>query len=828
MYCAPQTSLRVLNIFIGLGLSALGIFLSPPSAARIPNIPCQLTSGLTLPALGVAIPAAQQVAKPCTNKRVLILSDATRNRPEFFDRNQAPKQFNCVLLLEGPAPQQPLAANDQVLYGTILRLLVQGGVPILDAQCDLTVAVAYRHTSVVPQISGPAYAQAILEANQDLVTKLQPHVNSETILIGHGQGAVQACQLIRGNNLSRRALPAFKLIGLGMMDLSILGTSPALLQPLGLTPQNLCPLSGVLGIKGKMIPVEYQINSQDEYYGPIPNSGNALGIATKITAQSLWGTDSLYGFATGNDDPLTTKVEGLNRTDSAYRQGFSYIFEHTDSCAPATASSEEINFNRYPLFCDQTRLLRQLKYFDYLAETPWPALHQNAHNWDFALVDGSICYEFQYRVLAENRIISNASIHPDGSIYVTSENDLTAAQIIEPTETEPFCHLYKVDQNSGQAVCASPNEIGSGVRGWGPLILRDGTVIVADLDTVYALRPDHSIKWQRPYIGVSRSATTTKEGKILIMTEGFQGLAPGYIYVIDPDDGKDLITPQTLQSLGEYSTFVDTTNTPAVDPTTGEIINSIDFLPDPITGKAQGAYLSFRFIPGANGRPGRLEKNWSFAIPGVSFSSPTIAVDGTLFAHDGVDTTHAISREGNLVWSYKVGNISAASHAYNPITGNIFIVTGRKDPQITGGTVGLFALNAQGTLLWSTQQRSPQDPLVFSTVPALTQNGYLYGVAIRANNQLAFVVLDQQTGALLSSVPVDSLSGGFTTFNDQGDAFVSDFLPQRDLFLESPTTLPPGSLVGLHKYRPQQCVSAKPILNKKLRSKKLPRHSADH
>ncbi len=791
-------------LLASLSLSAL---LAQPSQARIPNIPCVLAEGLTLPVEGAPVPPEQQVAQPCTNKRILILSEATRNDPVFFKTQGIPKLFNCVILIGGPITTEAVASNDNNLYGALLELLAQGSLPAVDAQCDVTVAVAYRSTSVVPTIGPKVYASAILESNQDLLTKLRPHVSDQTIFLGHGQGAVQACQLILGNNLSRQALPAFKLIGLATIDYAALGASKALLSPLGLTPANLCPLTGVKTIRGKTIPVEYQINLQDEIYGVNPATDTALGASAINAYRAIFGQDSLVDFATTPNDPRTLKVEGLGLTQNQYRAAFSHIFDDPSRCTPEGAAPEADSYYRYTLFCGQTRLLRQLKYFDYLAETPWPAIHQNNSNWDFALVDGATCYEFQYRVLDQNRIISSASIHPDGSIYITTESDLTAAQIIEPIERPPYCHLYKIDQATGAAVCASQDDVGSGVRGWGPMILKDGTIIVADLDEIYAFNPDNTVKWRRPYTGVSRTATITKEGKILIMSEAFQGVSSGFVYVLDPEDGRDLITPVSILALGGYTTVADSTNTPAVDPTTGDIINSIDFPPDPVTGIATGAYLSFKYIPGEKGSLGRLEKNWSFPIPGVSFSSPTVAADGTLFGHDGVDTTNAISREGNLIWSYNVGNVSAASHAFNPVTGNVFIVTGRRDNQTDNTDAGFFAINRKGELLWSTQERPPSQQFTFSTVPALTQNGFIYGIAQNLVGQgeqskIEFLVVDQETGKRISSVPVETISSGFTTFNSAGEAFVTDIYPQPRFYNESPTTLPPGAIVGLHKYVP--------------------------
>ncbi len=799
-------------------LSVLGfinLVFSPPSRAKLTNLACDLVVGLTLPEAGAEVPPDVQLAKPCENKRVVILSEATRNDPVFFNTDGTPRAFNCVFILGESEIDAAIYPNDNLLYGRILTLLSEGALPAMDAQCDVTVAVAYRNTSTVPHIAAADYQVAVLESNQDLLQKLRSHVTEKTIFLGHGEGAYQACQLIRGNNLSRQALPAFKLINLSYVDFFALGASTALLQPLGLSPNTLCPQSGVVGIHGKKIPIEYQINSRDERYGTIPNTTTALGQRTTDSYQTLFNAPSLVVFATQSDNAQTAQVEGLGLTLDQYKQAFTYVFEDPDLCAPPGGTLLAQSYFRYTLFCSQTRLLRQLKYFDYLAETPWPALHQNSQNWDFALADGAECYAFQYRVLKKNRIITAAVIHPDGNTYVTTVDDLTTALLTEPVEISPYCHIHKVNQATGDTTCVSPDDVGTGARSWGPLILKDGTYLLADLDEIYAFNPDNTVKWRRPYAGVSRSPTTTQDGNIVIMTEAFQGLASGFIYIVNPEDGRDMITPVSIQTLGGYAQFTDTTNTPAVDPTTGDIINSVDFPPDPVTGIASGAYLSFKYIPGENGALGQLEKNWSFPIPGVSFSSPTVAANGTVFANDGLDTTNAILRDGSVLWSYNVGNLSAASHGYNPVTGNVFIVTGRLAGGATSNIAGLFAIDQKGKLIWTTLTRKPSEQFTMTTVPALTQNGYLYGITINLNpnatgSKLDLVVMSQATGRVISRTETESVAGGFTTFNDQNEAFVTDLWPQPLLFNASQVTLAPGAIVGLHKYQPADIAQCKP------------------
>jgi hypothetical protein len=169
-----------------------------------------------------------------------------------------------------------------------------------------------------------------------------------------------------GNNFSRKALPAFKLINLSYIDYSALGASPALLKPLGILANNLCPKTGVVGVNGKKIPVDYQINSRDELYGPEPNTTTSLGQRTLDKYDLLYNTPSLVAFATTPDNDQTPEVEGLGLTLDQYKRAFTYIFENAERCTPSGVSGEADSYFRYTLFCDQTRLLRQLKYFDYL------------------------------------------------------------------------------------------------------------------------------------------------------------------------------------------------------------------------------------------------------------------------------------------------------------------------------------------------------------------------------------------------------------------------------------------------------------------------------
>jgi hypothetical protein len=317
-----------------------------------------------------------------------------------------------------------------------------------------------------------------------------------------------------------------------------------------------------------------------------------------------------------------------------------------------------------------------------------------------------------------------------------------------------------------------------------------GTMYVADLDQVWAFNPNGTTKWVRSYGGDSRTGTFTADGKLLIMTQGLTSVSSSLIYIIDPATGAGVIPPTSVQTLGGYTTPVVSTNTPAVDPTTGDIVNSIDLPADPVTGLATGEYFSFKWNPQSK----TLTPNWHFPIPGHSLSSPTIAANGTVFAHDGVDTTNAIKRDGSRLWSYNVGGLSAASHAYDPVTGNVYIITG----SVTNNSpLGIFALDCNGKLLWKNNSLGTPLP---TNIPVLSQNGHIYFVGIlNPTSTLYFFTLDALTGQILGQQNFSSISGSLNTFNDAGDAFITAFQPQSQ-YNTFTNNLPPKAIVGVQKY----------------------------
>jgi hypothetical protein len=83
----------------------------------------------------------------------------------------------------------------------------------------------------------------------------------------------------------------------------------------------------------------------------------------------------------------------------------------------------------------------------------------------------------------------------------------------------------------------------------------------------------------------------------------------------------------------------------------------------------------------------------------------------------------------------------------------------------------------------------------------LTQNGYLYVVANRPNAQSPFLaIIDQLTGQIRQQLPVTSISSAFNTFNDQGELFLSNYLPQP-AYSKLPF-LPPNAQLGVEKFIP--------------------------
>jgi len=183
-----------------------------------------------------------------------------------------------------------------------------------------------------------------------------------------------------------------------------------------------------------------------------------------------------------------------------------------------------------------------------------------------------------------------------------------------------------------------------------------------------------------------------------------------------------------------------------------------------------------------------------------------VAADGTIFITDGVDTTYALNRDGTVKWSYNIGANSGASHSYNPITGNLFILAGTiqdNNQRVTPFTE--IALDKNGKLLWDTTQ--PGKALPATSIPELSQNGYLYNVMGDDSSGtlvMSYGIIDQQTGAIVSTAAFDSLSGAFSALDNQGNIYVTSDYPQPQYATGAgQIVLLPGAVVGTVKLAPQ-------------------------
>ena len=218
----------------------------------------------------------------------------------------------------------------------------------------------------------------------------------------------------------------------------------------------------------------------------------------------------------------------------------------------------------------------------------------------------------------------------------------------------------------------------------------DGTVYIGSgYGTLYALKPDGSLKWNFSAGASVHSPAIGTDGMIYFGSSG------GNVYALHPDG--------SLNWTFSTPTFIYASITIGPDGTiyVGAMNDNLYAInPDGtekwrirIGGIHEAAAIDSHgtiYVGGGDSlysvsAEGSL--NWSYPVRGVLYTAPAIGDDGTIYATSGI--LYALNPDGTLAWSYETG-----SSTYSPTVGpdgTVYVAPGSR----------LCAIEPGGQLMWS-------------------------------------------------------------------------------------------------------------------------------
>ncbi|MCL6582617.1 MAG: PQQ-binding-like beta-propeller repeat protein [bacterium] len=274
-----------------------------------------------------------------------------------------------------------------------------------------------------------------------------------------------------------------------------------------------------------------------------------------------------------------------------------------------------------------------------------------------------------------------------------------------------------------------------------PAIGADGTVYIGSLDgQLYALRgQDGSLKWSyRAGGGISSSPAIGADGTVYI------GSLDGYLYAFGSPAGlgADSIWPcWRLNAQHTGQSLLVGPKTPTLKwkcQIGGEVYSS------PIVALDGTIYIGSYDSKIYALKPDGSGVKWSYQAGGQVRSTPAIASDGTIYAAAFDGLVYALkSLNGSLKWSYQTGNQIYSSPSVGP-DGTVYIA---------GLDGKVYALKPDGSLKWSYKA----DSGIYSS-PALSQEGLVYvasgdGKLYALNSQDGRLVWSYQTRERIYSSP---------------------------------------------------------------------------
>lgn len=393
----------------------------------------------------------------------------------------------------------------------------------------------------------------------------------------------------------------------------------------------------------------------------------------------------------------------------------------------------------------------------------WSAAHADAANTDYLAVPGARDLELAWSRRFEGGSINlGATTDARGRVYVTT--------------TAPGCHLYVLDQKTGETIWCSQAVNRSAVSS-SALLDRDGRIYLSDNEAMVAFDGDGKVLWRTPIVGFTLSAQFTPQGHLIFVTH------VGRIYVLRRDTGAPVLAPvelipgatydprsadQPVRACMRGTEDCPAANTIAIDERTGRF-----FFTFWDKGAKQAGLRAMRY---AEDPVPRITPLWTNdTLPGGSGSSPDLTADGTrLYVNDNLDSVHAVeAATGRAIWRFPIGWASGGSPSTSPE--GIIIPTG-------GGP--LMAIADRGDhaeLLWRDDARDNR------SIAAQAAGGLAYPAVARARGENDLTVVDVRTGAELDRVPLPgrTMFTVGTTFGLDGSVYVATILGQ--LFALRPT-----------------------------------------
>lgn len=333
----------------------------------------------------------------------------------------------------------------------------------------------------------------------------------------------------------------------------------------------------------------------------------------------------------------------------------------------------------------------------FYGQTPWPGIHRDAANSDFAPFVAPQDGRVLWTALDGAAVLAHPTLGPEGNVYVTTGQGPGTSHL----------HVFDRDglllwESAPQATLA---DLDSGAAFNAAIVDRDGDVYLTDSDQFWSFHPNGEVKWvvDLPTPGnFIPGAVISNEGFVGGMTVG------GEVLFLNREDGSlavpvfdlpggagppssaippglwegGLLDPEMIQVMYE-TTFgfnLEVANTPAIHPQTGRMyITAAGSVP------TEGVLYALDIVNGA------IEVAFQTPLGGGSGSSPAISGDGSMvFAVGGDGVMVALDVDtGAEIWS-SAGAGSATSPAIGP-DGTIF----------TGSGEVLLAVDpADGSVLW--------------------------------------------------------------------------------------------------------------------------------
>lgn len=276
-----------------------------------------------------------------------------------------------------------------------------------------------------------------------------------------------------------------------------------------------------------------------------------------------------------------------------------------------------------------------------------------------------------------------------------------------------------------------------------PAIGSDGTIYVGGLDTLYAIRPNGTLKWWYTVDGQILSSPAVRSdwtGETV-----YFGSTDGILYAVD-DDGN---------LKWRFKTDGPIESSPAVD-----------FSGNVYVGSADGYLYAIR--------PDGTIK-WGFKTDGAIYSSPAIGLDGTIYVGSEDGSLYAVGSDGTERWRFITGGGIYASPA---IASDGTIYVGSRNNY-------LYAIYSWGTLRWKMPIRfkssfitqSPySSPVVGAdgTIYVGDMDGYLWAITSYGTVKWSY-----KTGGPILSTP--TLGNHGTVYFGSGDGYIYALRPDGSL-----------------------------------------------